>query len=40
MIQDRDALLQELRDNLAIAQGRMQNSTNNKRRDVEFSVGE
>lgn len=40
LIQNRDALLQELRDNLAIAQGRMHDSANKKRRDVEFSVGE
>lgn len=40
LIQDRDALLQELRDNLASAQTRMQVSANKKRRDVEFKVGE
>lgn len=40
MIQSRDALLQELRDNLAAAQAKMQISANKKRKDVEFSVGE
>lgn len=39
MIRGRDVLLQELRDNLAVAQARMQASANKKRRDVEFDVG-
>ena len=39
MIKGRDELLQELRDNLATAQARMQASANKKRRDVEFEVG-
>lgn len=39
MVKGRDALLQELRDNLAVAQARMQASANKKRRDVEFQVG-
>lgn len=40
MVQDRDALLQELRDNLAVAQSRMKVSANKKKRDVEFQVGD
>lgn len=40
MIQERDALLQELRDNLASAQARMQVFANKKRRDVEFKEGD
>ena len=39
MVKNRDELLQELRDNLATAQARMQASANKKRRDVEFEVG-
>ena len=39
MVKGRDALLQELRDNLAVPQARMQASANKKRRDVEFQVG-
>ena len=40
LIQSWDALLQELRDNLAVAQARMQVAANKKHRAVEFSVGE
>lgn len=39
MIRGRDALLQELRDNLAVSRARMQASVNKKSRDVEFEVG-
>lgn len=39
MVRGRDELLQELRDNLATAQSRMQASANKKRRDVEFQEG-
>ena len=35
----RDALLQELRENLETAQARMQSAANKKRRDVEYQVG-
>lgn len=40
MIQDRDALLHELRDNLISSQARMQVSANRKRRDVQFKEGD
>lgn len=40
LIQSRDVLLQELRENLMKAQARMQVAANKKRRDVEFDVGE
>lgn len=40
MIQDRDALLHELRENLATAQARMQVAANKKRRDMQFEQGD
>ena len=39
MIQDRDALLHELCENLGTAQARIQATSNKKRRDIEFEQG-
>lgn len=40
MIQDRDSLLEEIKGNLLKAQGRMQDSANKNRWDIEFQVGD
>lgn len=40
LLRDRDSLLVELRENLELAQTRMQKEANKHRRDVEFEVGD
>ncbi|GJT24415.1 transposon ty3-I gag-pol polyprotein [Tanacetum coccineum] len=40
MLVERDMLIRHLKDNLAVARNRMETNTNQKRREVEFSVGD
>ncbi|GJT97994.1 hypothetical protein Tco_1093512 [Tanacetum coccineum] len=40
MLVERDMLIRHLKDNLAVAKNRMETNANQKRREVEFSVGD
>lgn len=40
LLQERDLLIRQLKENLAVARNRMETNANQKRREVEFSVGD